>query len=404
MNAPGTIAFCTVASVIIFIAAIQCYRIWQQDKRLKKQRMNDDLGNSDQNPSTAVDLENGVEAGGGGALSEQANAPSRDQPVRALELSLPSVCDGSSGKRPGSVYEGLEVVPPDMVKRRDFAVAAAGHQTQRWPEGENWTEYANSFASIQQDRSTVPEQPRHQEPAHHQNPGLLQASPLPSRSPSPVSRAYSPAQVHVGRSMQHQVQRTEASVSVHSAHSSVQIASPPPLFYRPWDQQAGQEMHLQALSKSLDAIGSVSNAEEGNPTIQELESPLQPASSCLTLPQPESQQPRHPFSETQGHTRQVSNESQTQSTYQARAQPGGILPFRYPPTAPMHSHSSSFPTTGKQLIKEPSLTDDHQQHSQRSTPGRFSLSALTSLPTGKRWSWKPQDDAAFSRNGRAGDA
>jgi hypothetical protein len=366
--------------------------------------MNDDVGNGDQNPSTTVDLENGEGEGGGGPLSEQANSQSGDQPLRALELTLPSTWDGYPGKRPGSGYEGLEVVPPDMVKRRDFDVGAAGHQSQQWPERENWTEYANSIASTQQGRPTAPEQRHHQVPAHHQNPGFLQASPLPPRSPSPVCTVHGPAQVHIGRSMQHQVQRTEASVSVHSAHSSVEIASPPSLFYRPWDHQAGQEMHLQALSKSLDAIGSVGNAEEGISTVQELESPLQPPSSCLTPPQPETQQPRHPLSQTQGHTRQVSNQSQGQSTYQARAQEGRVVPFRYRPTAPMHSHSSSFPATGKQLIEEPSLTDDHQQHSHRSNPGRFSLSALTALPTGKRWSWKPQDDDAFSRNVRAGDA
>lgn len=402
MNAPGTIAFCTLASVIVLIAAVQCYRIWQQDKRLKEQRMNDELSDSAQNTSTTVDLENGE--WGGGALREPENAQSGDQPVGTLGLTPPSAWTGCSGKRPGSGYEGLEVVPPDMVNRRDFAVTAAGHQAQQWPDGESWREYANSIGSTQHGRSAAPEQRRDQAPSHHQNSGFLQASPLPPRSPSPVSVALGPAQVHIGRSMQHQVQRTEGSLSVHSAHSSVEVASPPPLFHRPWDQQVGQEIHLQSFSKSLDAIGSGGNAEEGNSTIQELESPLQPASSCPTLPQPNTQQTYRPFSQTQSHTHSVSNESQAQPTYKALGPGSREVPFQYRRTAPMHSHSSSFPAAGKQPTKEPSRTDDHQQDNHRSNQGRFSLNALSALPTGKRWSWKPQDDTAFSRNVRAGDA
>jgi len=400
MNTAGTITFCTLASIIILIAAVQCYRIWRQDKQLKKHRR----ANSDQTTNATADLENNGGGGrggggGGGASTGLGNEQSGEQAERRLELTLPSAWSAYSARRPGSGYEGLEVVSPDMVQRRDFATASDGPQAQQW-SGENWIDHANSTTHTQQGQSAMPEKFHNPAPAHHNSSGLLQPSSsliAASRSPSPVSAIHNPAQLHVGPSMQHQVQRTEVPVSIHSAHSSVEIASTPQLSDLPRDHQVGP-LQLDVFSTSLELMGSGGTAGEANSTIQELESPLQPVSVC-SEPVQTNNQPQY-----RAYSPHLSTEGQEQSTLKTQSQQGREVLFHSRPSAPIHSHSSSLPTTGRQQAKAPHRRDDHQQVSNPSKAGRFSLNALTALPIGKRWSWNPRDDAAFWSNARDGDA
>lgn len=408
MNTAGTIAFCTLASVIVVIAAIQCYRIWQQDKSLAKRRINIASGNDAENAGRTADLESG---GVGGPLTVHGDVQSGNQVGGALKLNSSPAWNAYSGTRPSSGYDGLEVVPstPDMVQRKDFAVTASTPQIRQRPGGSSWTEYANSITNFEhgQGQTMVSEQSLHQAPAtQHQSQSLLQPSAiaLSSRSPSPVSALQGPAQFFLGRSMQHQGQKNEGLGSIHSIHSSVEVASPPSVVYRPYKQQAEQDMHLRAPSKAPETIGGRASAQEGSSTIQELESPLHAGSNCSTPSQNDTQPPNRPVSAAHVHTRHLSTESHGYRAYQASAQGSKESQLHPHPTAPVHSHSASLPATGKQAT-EPSQRVGKQPHQEHQKPGRFSLNALTTaLPKRNRWSWNPQDDAAFSRKVREADA
>lgn len=408
MNTAGTIAFCTLASVIIVIAAIQCYRIWQQDKTLTKRRMNDASGHDAEIAGRTTDLGTvGVE----GPLTVHGDVQGGSQVGGALNLNPSPARNAYPGTRPGSGYDGLEVVPstPDMVQRKDFAITASTPQVRQRPGGSSWTEYANSITNFDhgQGQTMVSELSLHQAPAtQHQSQSLLQPSgiALPSRSPSPVSALQGPAQFLLGRSMQHQGQGTEGSGSIHSIHSSVEVASPPSVVYRPYKPQADQDIHLRALSKSPETIGGRASAQEGSSTIQELESPLHASSNCSTPPPNDTQPPHRPVSAAQVHTRHLSTESHRYGAHQIGAWGSKESQLHSRPTAPVHSHSASLPATGRQ-VTEPSQRVGNQPHQGHQKPGRFSLNALTTaLPKRNRWSWNPQDDAAFSRKVREGDA
>lgn len=184
----------------------------------------------------------------------------------------------------------------------------------------------------------------------------------------------------------------------------MEVASPPSVVYRPYKQQAEQDMHLRAPSKAPETIGGRASAQEGSSTIQELESPLHAGSNCSTPSQNDTQPPNRPVSAAHVHTRHLSTESHGYRAYQASAQGSKESQLHPHPTAPVHSHSASLPATGKQAT-EPSQRVGKQPHQEHQKPGRFSLNALTTaLPKRNRWSWNPQDDAAFSRKVREADA
>lgn len=418
MNAAGTIAFCTVASVIVVIAAIQCYRIWKQDKKLKKQRMKDTSSNEvdNTNNNTTADLEGGGKDQGGG-LTEPGETQSGAQLGRSLDLYPSPAWAAGSGTRPGSGYDGLEVVPsaPDMVQRKDFAIAASTPETQQRAGGSSWTgswaEFANSIANFDNTSgkaAVVPEQKHHQAPtSQHQSQGLLQPSSmaLPSRSISPVSAVHDPAQFQLGRSTQHQNQRNESSISIHSLNSTAELATPSPVVYRPYNQLAGGDVHHRAPSTSPEPFGGRMKAQAGDSQIPELESPMQAGSTCSTPSQADAQPPYRPYSEAQAHNRHLSTESHKYRAYHAGVH-GSKEPQLLPrPPAPLHSHSTSLPVTGKQQVTVSNRTDSDQPQNEHQKSGRFSLNSLTvALPKGKRWSWNPKDDAAFSGKVRVADA
>ncbi|KAK5052764.1 hypothetical protein LTR84_002630 [Exophiala bonariae] len=396
MNTAGAIAFCTVGSVIAVIAAIQCYRIWQQDKKLKKARLKDAPSDErDNTTNTTADLKSDGEHRGGG-LTIPGDTPNTTQLGKSLELYPPPAWTGGSGTRPNSGYDGLEVVSstPDMVQRKDFAIPVSTSQAQQRPGGSSWTgswtEYANSITNFGngQVRNVVSEQKLHQTPAlQHQNQGLLQPSSmaLPSRSPSPISAVQGAAQFVQGESMNHHSQRNENSTSIYSMPSTVELATPSPLAYRPYTPRIGQEMYSRTPSKSPEAVGGRTNIREKDSSIQELENPMQRVSNCSTASQIDAQPPDRPFSGARAHNRHMSTESHKYRAYHPSVDEGKVPNLLPRPAAPLHSHSTSLPVTGEQQVTISKRTASEQVRSVHQKPGRFSLNALTTaLPKGKR--------------------